>query len=45
MSAIEPGHAYSVYIVRCTDESLYVGHPKVEGFEVILSERKSSAAA
>jgi len=26
-------------------ESLYLGHPKFEGFEVILSERKSSAAA
>jgi heme-degrading monooxygenase HmoA len=28
-----------------TGESLYLGHPKFEGFEVILSERKSSAAA
>jgi len=28
-----------------TSESLYLGHPKFEGFEVILSERKSSAAA
>ena len=25
--------------------SLYLGHPKFEGFEVIQSERKSSAAA
>ena len=28
-----------------TGESLYLGHPKFEGFDVILSERKSSAAA
>lgn len=28
-----------------TGESLYLGHPKFEGFEVIQSERKSSAAA
>ena len=28
-----------------TGASLYLGHPKFEGFEVILSERKSSAAA
>ena len=26
-----------------TGESLYLGHPKFEGFDVILSERKSSA--
>ncbi|MCP3472773.1 antibiotic biosynthesis monooxygenase [Bradyrhizobium sp. CCGUVB1N3] len=26
-------------------ESLYLGHPKFEGFEVIQSERKTSAAA
>ena len=28
-----------------TGESLYLGHPKFEGFEVIQSERKSSAAS
>ena len=28
-----------------TGESLYLGHPKFEGFEVIQSERKTSAAA
>jgi heme-degrading monooxygenase HmoA len=28
-----------------TGESLYLGHPKFEGFEVIQSERNSSAAA
>ena len=28
-----------------TGGSLYLGHPKFEGFEVILSERKSSVAA
>ncbi|MEW6640298.1 MAG: antibiotic biosynthesis monooxygenase [Pseudomonadota bacterium] len=28
-----------------TGESLYLGHPKFEGFEIIQSERKSSAAA
>jgi len=28
-----------------TGESLYLGHPKFEGFEVIQSERKASAAA
>ena len=28
-----------------TGESLYLGHPKFEGFEVIQTERKSSAAA
>src|SRR4051812_44379085 len=28
-----------------TGESLYLGHPKFEGFEVIQSERRSSAAA
>ena len=28
-----------------TGDSLYLGHPKFEGFEVIQSERKSSAAA
>ena len=27
-----------------TGESLYLGHPKFEGFEVIHSERKSAAA-
>lgn len=34
--------------VRATDNSgpsLYLGHPKFEGFEVIQTERKSSAAA
>ena len=28
-----------------TGQSLYLGHPKFEGFEVIQTERKSSAAA
>jgi len=28
-----------------TGESLYLGHPKFEGFEIIQSERKSDAAA
>ena len=28
-----------------TGESLYLGHPKFEGFEVIQTERKSTAAA
>ena len=28
-----------------TGESLYLGHPKFEGFEVIQSERRTSAAA
>ena len=28
-----------------TGESLYLGHPKFEGFEVIQSERKTNAAA
>ncbi|MDX3968687.1 heme-degrading monooxygenase HmoA [Bradyrhizobium huanghuaihaiense] len=28
-----------------TGESLYLGHPKFEGFEVIMTERKASAAA
>ena len=28
-----------------TGESLYLGHPKFEGFEVIQSERNTSAAA
>ena len=28
-----------------TGGSLYLGHPRFEGFEAILSERKSSAAA
>ena len=28
-----------------TGESLYLGHPKFEGFEVIQTKRKSSAAA
>ena len=28
-----------------TGKSLYLGHPKFEGFEVIQTERKSSAAA
>ena len=28
-----------------TGESLYLGHPKFEGFEVIQTERKTSAAA
>jgi len=28
-----------------TGESLYLGHPKFEGFEVIQTERKSNAAA
>lgn len=28
-----------------TGESLYLGHPKFEGFEIIQTERKSSAAA
>jgi heme-degrading monooxygenase HmoA len=28
-----------------TGESLYLGHPKFEGFEVIQTERKASAAA
>lgn len=28
-----------------TGESLYLGHPKFEGFEVIQSERKPDAAA
>ena len=27
-----------------TGESLYIGHPKFEGFEVIQTERKASAA-
>ena len=30
---------------NATGGSLYLGHPKFEGFEVIQSERKSSAAA
>ncbi|ULL00273.1 antibiotic biosynthesis monooxygenase [Bradyrhizobium sp. I71] len=28
-----------------TGESLYLSHPKFEGFEVIMTERKASAAA
>ena len=28
-----------------TGESLYLGHPKFEGFEVIMTERKASEAA
>jgi heme-degrading monooxygenase HmoA len=28
-----------------TGESLYLGHPKFEGFEVIMTERKTNAAA
>ena len=28
-----------------TGESLYLGHPKFEGFEVVQSERNSAAAA
>lgn len=28
-----------------TGDSLYLGHPKFEGFEVIQAERKASAAA
>ena len=28
-----------------TGESLYLGHPKFEGFEVIMTEGKASAAA
>ena len=28
-----------------TGESLYIGHPRFEGFEVIQTERKASAAA
>ena len=28
-----------------TGDSLYLGHPKFEGFEVIQTERKTSAAA
>jgi heme-degrading monooxygenase HmoA len=28
-----------------TGESLHIGHPKFEGFEVIQTERKASAAA
>ncbi len=30
---------------NATGDSLYLGHPKFEGFEIIQSERKSSAAA
>ena len=30
---------------NATGESLYLGHPKFEGFEVIQAERRSSAAA
>jgi heme-degrading monooxygenase HmoA len=36
--------SHTVWADNKTGESLYLGHPKFEGFEVIQTERKAAAA-